>query len=89
MKKQKVYIVTEIYQNELSTDVNVIGVSVTDSKAGKVLAERKKKIIETFERDHPDDYDISEDHPTLFEASVWEFDIWVQLKVTEKIVDED
>lgn len=41
MKKQIVFVLTELYGNDSDTEVNVLGVYTTKTKAKEMLAEKK------------------------------------------------
>ena len=86
MKKQIVFVLTELYGNESDTEVNVLGVYTTKTKAKEMLAEKKQKVLESYEQAFCGEYEVSEDHPTLFEITNKNEYIWEQLLITEKEV---
>ena len=50
MKKQIVFVLTELYGNDSDTEVNVLGVYTTKTKAKEMLAEKKQKVLESYEQ---------------------------------------
>lgn len=87
MKKQKVFVFTELYSNESDTEVNVLGVYTTKTKAKEMLAAKKQEVLESYEQAVSGEYEVSEDHPTLFEITLKNEYIWEQLLITEKEVE--
>ena len=69
MKKQIVFVLTELYGNDSDTEVNVLGVYSTKTEAKEKLAEKKQNVLESYEQAFCGEYDVSEDHPTLFEIT--------------------
>lgn len=49
-----------------------------------MLAEKKQKVLESYEQAFCGEYEVSEDHPTLFEITHKNEYIWEQLLITEK-----
>ena len=86
MRKQIVFVLTELYGNESDTEVNVLGVYTTKTKAKEMLAEKKQKVLESYEQSFCGEYEVSDDHPTLFEITNKNEYIWEQLLITEKEV---
>ena len=87
MKKQKVFVFTELYRNDSDTEVNVLGVYTTKTKAKEKLAAKKQEVLESYEQAFSGEYEVSEDHPTLFEITLKNEYIWEQLLITEKEVE--
>lgn len=87
MKKQKVFVFTELYGNDSDTEVNVLGVYTTKTKAKEKLAAKKQEVLESYEQAFSGEYEVSEDHPTLFEITLKNEYIWEQLLITEKEVE--
>lgn len=87
MKKQIVFVFTELYGNESDTEVNVLGVYTTKTKAKEMLAAKKQEVLESYEQAVSGEYEVSEDHPTLFEITLKNECIWEQLLITEKEVE--
>lgn len=87
MKKQKVFVFTELYSNESNTEVNVLGVYTTKTMAKEMLAYKKQEVLESYEQAVSGEYEVSEDHPTLFEITLKNECIWEQLLITEKEVE--
>lgn len=87
MKKQKVFVFTELYSNESDTEVNVLGVYTTKTMAKEMLAYKKQEVLESYEQAVSGEYEVSEDHPTLFEITLKNECIWEQLLITEKEVE--
>lgn len=87
MKKHKVFVFTELYGNDSDTEVNVLGVYTTKTKAKKMLADKKQKVLESYDQAFCGEYEVSEDHPTLFEITHKNEYIWEQLLITEKEVE--
>ena len=86
MKKQIVFVLTELYVNDSDTEVNVLGVYSTKTEAKEKLAEKKQNVLESYEQAFCGEYDVSEDHPTLFEITHKNEYIWETLQITEKEV---
>lgn len=87
MKKQKVFVFTELYGNDSDTEVNVLGVYTTKTMAKDMLAYKKQEVLESYEQAFSGEYEVSEDHPTLFEITLKNEYIWEQLLITEKEVE--
>lgn len=87
MKKQKAFVFTELYGNDSDTEVNVLGVYTTKTKAKEMLADKKQKVLESYDQAFCGEYEVSEDHPTLFEITHKNEYIWEQLLITEKEVE--
>lgn len=87
MKKQKVFVFTELYGNDSDTEVNVLGVYTTKTKAKEMFADKKQKVLESYEQAFSGEYEVSEDHPTLFGITLKNEYIWEQLLITEKEVE--
>ncbi len=87
MKKQKVFVFTELYGNDSDTEINVLGVYTTKTKAKEMLADKKQKVLESYDQAFCGEYEVSEDHPTLFEIAHKNEYIWEQLLITEKEVE--
>lgn len=86
MKKQTVYVLTELYSADDNIDVNVLGVFTTKTEAKEKLAEKKQNVLESYEQAFCGEYDVSEDHPTLFGITHKNEYIWETLQITEKEV---
>lgn len=86
MKKQIVFVLTELYSADDNIDVNVLGVYSTKTEAKEKLAEKKQNVLESYEQAFCGEYDVSEDHPTLFEITHKNEYIWETLQITEKEV---
>lgn len=86
MKKQTVFVLTELYGNDSDTEVNVLGVYSTKTEAKEKLAEKKQNVLESYEQAFCGEYDVSEDHPTLFEITHKNEYIWETFQITEKEV---
>ena len=52
----------------------------------EMLAEKKQKVLESYEQAFCGEYEVSEDHPTLFEITNKNEYIWEQLLITENEV---
>lgn len=50
MKKQKVFVFTELYGNDSDTEVNVLGVYTTKTMAKEMLAYKKQEVLESYEQ---------------------------------------
>lgn len=87
MKKQIVFVFTELYSNESDTEVNVLGVYTTKTMSKEMLAYKKQEVLESYEQAVSGEYEVSEDHPTLFEITLKNEYIWEQLLITEKEVE--
>lgn len=87
MKKQKVFVFTELYGNDSDTEVNVLGVYTTKTMVKEMLAYKKQEVLESYEQAFSGEYEVSEDHPTLFEITLKNEYIWEQLLITEKEVE--
>lgn len=87
MKKQKVFVFTELYGNDSDTEVNVLGVYTTKTMVKDMLAYKKQEVLESYEQAFSGEYEVSEDHPTLFEITLKNEYIWEQLLITEKKVE--
>lgn len=86
MKKQIVFVLTELYGNDSDTEVKCFG-SLYHQDQGKGNAGREKqKVLESYEQAFCGEYEVSEDHPTLFEITHKNEYIWEQLLITEKEV---
>lgn len=59
MKKQIVFVLTELYGNDSDTEVNVLGVYTTKTKAKEMLAEKKQKVLESYEQAFCGEYEVS------------------------------
>ena len=84
MKKQIVFVLTELYSADDNIDVNVLGVFTTKTAAKEKLAEKRRNVLESYEQAFCGEYEVSEDHPTLFEITHKNEYIWEQLLITEK-----
>ena len=84
MKKQIVFVLTELYGYDSDTDAKTMEIYTTKTKAKEMLAEKKQKILESYEQAFCGEYEVSEDHPTLFEITNKNEYIWEQLLITEK-----
>ena len=87
MKKQKVFVFTELYGNDSDTEVNVLGVYTTKTMAKEMLAYKNQDVLESYEQAFSGEYEVSEDHPTIFEITLKNEYIWEQLLITEKEVE--
>ena len=85
MKKQIVFVLTELYSADDNIDVNVLGsIHDQDSCQGEAGREETENVLESYEQAFCGEYDVSEDHPTLFEITHKNEYIWEQLLITEK-----
>ena len=55
--------------------------------AKEMLAYKKQEVLESYEQAFSGEYEVSEDHPTLFEITLKNEYIWEQLLITEKEVE--
>ena len=78
---------TELYGNDSDTEVNVLGVYTTKTMAKEMLAYKKQDVLESYEQAFSGEYEVSEDHPTIFEITLKNEYIWEQLLITEKEVE--
>ena len=62
MKKQKVFVFTELYGNDSDTEVNVLGVYATKTMAKDMLAYKKQEVLESYEQAFSGEYEVSEDY---------------------------
>ena len=78
---------TELYGNDSDTEVNVLGVYTTKTMAKEMLAYKNQDVLESYEQAFSGEYEVSEDHPTIFEITLKNEYIWEQLLITEKEVE--
>lgn len=64
-----------------------MGVYTTKTKAKEMLADKKQKVLESYDQAFCGEYEVPEDHPTLFEITHKNEYIWEQLLITEKEVE--
>lgn len=91
MKKQKVFILIQHgVDSQDNSCVNIGGVYSTKTAAKKKMAEVADAILDFYEDEYPDYYEVTEDK----EESSWccsskDSPMYDELLITEKIVDED
>lgn len=86
----KTFVLTHLFRtSDNDTQVEVKIVAPTITKAKKKFAEEKKKILDEYEEKFPDNYEIGGDFPTLWNVTCKDEEIWDELMITEKEVDED
>lgn len=91
MKKQKVFILIQHgVDSQDNSCVSIGGVYSTKTAAKKKMAEVAEAILDFYEDEYPDYYEVTEDK----EESSWccsskDSPMYDELLITEKIVDED
>lgn len=87
--KIKVFVLTYMSRdNDNFTKVEVELVASTMTKAKEKFAELKEEIINYYNEEFPDNFEIGDDYPTLWNVSCKDEEIWEELQITEKNVDE-
>lgn len=86
MKKEIVFVLTELYGNDSDTEVNVLEFIPPRPRQRKCWQRKKQKVLESYEQAFCGEDEVSEDHPTLFEITHKNEYIWEQLLITEKEV---
>lgn len=91
MKKQKVFVLIKHgADNQDYSGINVIGVYSTKTAAKERMAEEEDNILDFYEDEYPDYYEVTEDKDeSSWCCSVKDSTMFDELLITEKIVDED
>ena len=87
--KIKVFVLTHMYRttNENETGLEVVAVLSTMAKAKELFAEEKEKVAAEYEEEFPDDWEVYDNFPTLYGVNCKSEEIWDELLITEKEVD--
>ena len=86
--KIKVFVLTHMYRtNENDTVLDVVAVLSTMTKAKELFAEEKEKIAAEYEEEFPDDWEVYDNFPTLYGVTCKSEEVWDELLITEKEVD--
>lgn len=86
--KIKVFVLTQVGRdNDNNTKVDVKLVATTMTKAKEKFAELKEGIISYYKEEFPDNFEIGDNYPTLWNVSCKDEEIWDELQITEKEVD--
>ena len=87
--KIKVFVVTKVSRdNDNDTKLSVVLVASTITKAKEKFAELKEDILNYYKEEFPDNFEIGDDYPTLWNVSCKDEEIWDELMITEKEVDQ-
>lgn len=87
--KIKVFVLTHTNRdNDHFTKVEVELVATTMTKAKEKFAELKEDILNYYKEEFPDNFEIGDDFPTLWNVSCKDEEIWEELMITEKEVDQ-
>ena len=91
MKKQKVFILIQHgVDNQDNSCVDVVGVYSTKTAAKEKMAEVENNILDFYEDEYPDYYEVTEDKDeSSWCCSIKDSTMFDELFITEKIVDED
>lgn len=91
MKKQKVFILMQHgVDNQDNSCVDVGGVYTTKTAAKEKMAEVADAILDFYEDEYPDYYEVTEDKDeSSWCCSIKDSPMYDELLITEKIVDED
>ena len=91
MKKQKVFILIQHgVDNQDNSCVDVVGVYSTKTAAKEKMAEVENNILDFYEDEYPDYYEVTEDKDeSSWCCSINDSTMFDELLITEKIVDED
>lgn len=89
MRVLKVFVLTHMRRtkdNDTNNEVKFVASTMTKAKA--MFAAKKELILGEYEDEHPDDYEVYENHPTYWGISCKDVEIWDELLITEKEVDK-
>lgn len=87
--KIKVFVLTHLFRTEDNdTDLKVVLVASTITKAKERFTEEKADILGKYEDKHPDNYEVYEDHQTFWGVTCKDEEVWDELLITEKEVDQ-
>lgn len=87
--KIKVFVLTHTYRtSDNNTDTKVEFVASTITRAKSELAKHRELIVGEYEEKFPDDNEVCENHPTFWGITCKDEEVWDELLITEKEVDQ-